>query len=125
MRTGLGLLAAAAALALVWLARGVLLLAFLAVVLAVVLSFPVRWLARLMPRGAAVMVVLVAMLLAFTGALLAGAPALSRQLEDVTQTAPRALKRARHLAGTIVATPALVCVQTLVEDLWVERKLGK
>jgi predicted PurR-regulated permease PerM len=29
------------------------------------------------------------------------------------------------IAGTIVATPMLVCAQALVEDLWVERKLGK
>lgn len=96
MKTGLKLLAAAAVLALAWLARHVLLLAFFAVVLAVVLSFPVRWLCRLMPRGAAVMVLVVAILGAFTGAVLLGAPALSQQLEDVKQTAPRALKKARQ-----------------------------
>jgi predicted PurR-regulated permease PerM len=29
------------------------------------------------------------------------------------------------LSGTIVATPLIVCGQTLVEYLWVERRLGK
>ena len=29
------------------------------------------------------------------------------------------------LVGTIVATPVLVCVQTLTQHLWVERRLGK
>ena len=29
------------------------------------------------------------------------------------------------LPGTVVATPLIVCGQTLVEYLWVERRLGK
>jgi predicted PurR-regulated permease PerM len=96
VKTGLKLLAAAAVLALAWRAHGVLLLAFFAVVLAVVLSFPVRWLSRLMPRGAAVMVIVIAILAALAGSVAVGAPALSQQLEDVKQTAPRALKKARQ-----------------------------
>ena len=44
LRTGLILLAAAAGLALAWLAHDILLLAFLGLVIAVVLSFPVGWL---------------------------------------------------------------------------------
>jgi predicted PurR-regulated permease PerM len=96
MKTGLKLLAAAAVLAMAWLAHGVILLAFFAVVLAVVLSFPVRWLSRLLPRGAAVMVLLLAMLAAFAGVLLVAAPALSRQVQDASQSAPRALKKARQ-----------------------------
>jgi predicted PurR-regulated permease PerM len=95
VRTGLKLLAAAAVLALAWLAHGVLLLAFFALVLAVVLSFPVRWLSRLMPRAAAVLVVLVLLLGASTAVVLVGAPAISDQVEHAMETAPRALRQVR------------------------------
>jgi len=82
MKTGVKLIALVAVLALAWLAHRVILLAFFALVLAVVLSFPVRWLSRLMPRGAAVMVLVAVILGAITGAVLLGAPALSKQVED-------------------------------------------
>jgi len=96
MKTGVKLVILVAVLALAWLAHRVILLAFFALVLAVVLSFPVRWLSRLMPRGGAVMVLVVLILGAFTGAVLLGAPALSKQVEDAKETAPRALKKARQ-----------------------------
>ena len=47
MKTGLALIGVAVALALAWLAREVLLLAFFGVVLSVVFSFPVGWLSRI------------------------------------------------------------------------------
>jgi predicted PurR-regulated permease PerM len=134
MKTGLKLLAAAAVLALAWLARGVLLLAFFALVLAVVISFPVRWLSRLMPRTAAVLVVVAVLLGAFTAVVLVGAPALSGQVEDAMETAPRALRQARdwlHARGakqveqkaaqaaqkaSEVAVPALIGVVTATTE---------
>ena len=96
LRTGLVLLAVAAGLALAWLAREILLLAFLGVVIAVVLSFPVGWLSRKLPRSVALLLVL----LALAGALVAGAllfaPTVSGQFEDLRATAPKALGTVRQ-----------------------------
>jgi predicted PurR-regulated permease PerM len=96
LRTGLVLLAVAAGLALGWLAREVLLLAFLGLVIAVVLSFPVGWLARHIPRGAAVLLVLLVGVGAVVVAAVLFAPTMSEQLEDLRATVPKALSDARH-----------------------------
>ena len=96
LRTGLVLLAIAAGLALAWLAREVLLLAFLGVVIAVVLSFPVGWLSRRMPRGVALLLVLLILGGAVTVAALLFAPTMSEQFEDLRTTAPKALSDAQR-----------------------------
>ncbi len=96
MRTGLRVVAALAALGVAWLAREVLLLGFFAVVLAVVLSFPVKLLARFLPRGVAVVAVLLVGLGLAAGLGAATAPTLTRQLEQVAETGPRAIQKARR-----------------------------
>ncbi|MFT3914533.1 MAG: AI-2E family transporter [Anaeromyxobacteraceae bacterium] len=106
---GLGLALAAA-----WAAREVLLLGFTALLLSVVLSFPVGWVQRLLPRrGLAVLVVLV-----LGGGLLGGIgalaiPSLAEEAPGVVEGAPRAIKRARdylergrRMLGDGKATPA-------------------
>ncbi len=95
-RTGLALLFAAAALAGLWLAREVVLLAFLGVLIGVVFSFPVGWLSRLVPRGVAVILVLLALAGAVTGIALVMAPQLSQQFSDLRETAPRAIHQAER-----------------------------
>jgi predicted PurR-regulated permease PerM len=77
-------------------AHEVLLLGFLAVLVAMVFSFPVRWLARVMPRGAAVLVVLVALAGAVAGLVAAAAPTLADQIDQVKETAPRGIRQARR-----------------------------
>lgn len=96
LRTGLILLAVAAGLALAWLAHDVLLLAFVGVVIAVVLSFPVGWLARRIPRSAAVLLVLVVAAGAVAVAALLFAPTVSDQFEDLRTTVPKAVGDLRH-----------------------------
>lgn len=78
-----------------WQARDVLLLGFVGVLVAVVFSFPVRWLERAVPRGLAVILVLVG--LGGTVGTLAwfAAPALGEQVSAVRESAPRAIARAR------------------------------
>lgn len=95
LRSAIRIAAVLALLAAAWLAREVLLLAFFAVVLAVVLSFPVGLLARVMPRGAAVLLMLLLGAAAATGLGALAAPTLSRQFDQLSEVAPRALSRAR------------------------------
>lgn len=89
----LGLVALAA---FTWLAHDVLLLAFFAIVLAVVMSYPVGWLSRVMPRGAGVLVVLLLGVGAAVGLGVIAAPTVSAQIEDIQQSAPRAIEKARQ-----------------------------
>ncbi len=96
MKTGLRLMAVAVALAFAWLARHELLLAFLAVVLAVVFSFPIGWLSRLVSRGVAVLILVVVLLGAGAAAVAFVAPSIAEQAEDAAQTAPRAIRDARN-----------------------------
>ncbi|MFL5435669.1 MAG: hypothetical protein ACJ784_14275, partial [Myxococcales bacterium] len=58
IRAGIVLIALVAAIAALWLAREIVLLGFLGVLIAVVFSFPVNWISRLLPRGVAVIIVL-------------------------------------------------------------------
>src|SRR5690348_10683387 len=96
VRTGLILLVAAAGLAMAWLARDVILLAFVGVLIAVVFSFPVGWLSRVMPRGAAVVVVLLVLAAGLAGLALYVAPQISEQMSDLSETAPRAIHDAQR-----------------------------
>ena len=94
-RTALRVLGAAALAAAAWLAKDVLLLAFFAVIVAIVFSFPVNLLARLLPRGLAVLLVL---LLGAGAAFAVGAfaaPTLRDQLDEMRETAPKAIEQAR------------------------------
>src|SRR5229473_2515858 len=76
VQVGLILLACGAGLAALWLAREVVLLGFLGVLIAVVFSFPVGWLSRVLPRALA-------------------APVLQREMEQLRESAPRAIERAQ------------------------------
>jgi predicted PurR-regulated permease PerM len=96
VRTGIILLAAAAVLVLAWLAREALLLAFLGVVIGVVFSFPVGWLARFMPRGVAVLLVLLLLVGSVVLAAVLFAPTIAEQLQDLRAAAPKALADARQ-----------------------------
>jgi predicted PurR-regulated permease PerM len=94
-RTALRVLAAAALAAAAWLAKDVLLLAFFAVIIAIVFSFPVNLLARALPRGLAVLLVL---LLGAGAAFAVGAfaaPTLRDQFDEMRETAPRAIQQGR------------------------------
>jgi predicted PurR-regulated permease PerM len=105
-RTALRVLAAAAVAAAAWLAKDVLLLAFFAVIIAIVFSFPVNLLARLLPRGVAVLLVL----LLGAGAVFAvgafAAPTLRDQFDEMRETAPRAIQQARDWVERARATVA-------------------
>ncbi|HET7755004.1 MAG TPA: AI-2E family transporter [Anaeromyxobacteraceae bacterium] len=79
----------------VWQAREVLLLGFVGVLVAVVFSFPVRLLERVVPRGVAVILVLVALVGGLGSAAWIAAPALNEQVSSVRESAPRAVARAR------------------------------
>ncbi|MBF5046518.1 AI-2E family transporter [Aggregicoccus sp. 17bor-14] len=96
LRVGVLLIGLLVLLAALWHVRDVLMLAFLAVLLALVFSFPVGWLQRVMPRGLAVL----AVLLLFLGGLgLLGwrvAPVLAEQARELTRSAPQALQDARQ-----------------------------
>jgi predicted PurR-regulated permease PerM len=93
VHVGLILLACAAALAALWLAREVVLLAFLAVLIAVVFSFPVGWLSRIIPRGLAVLLVLLALIGAAVGLAALAAPTIDREVEQLRDSAPQAVSK--------------------------------
>jgi predicted PurR-regulated permease PerM len=95
VQVGLIVLASAAALAALWLARDVVLLAFLGVLIGVVFSFPVGWLSRVMPRGVALLVVLVALVGAAAGIAALAAPTLEREIDQLRESAPRAIEKAQ------------------------------
>ncbi len=84
-----------AAVAALWLARSVLLLGFLAVLVAIVLSFPVNALARVMPRGIATLLVLAGLLGGLAGLGALAAPTLSREAAQLRETVPRVARNLR------------------------------
>ncbi len=109
------MLLTAAGAALLWIARDVLLLGFLAVLIAVVFSFPVNALARVIGRGASVVVVLLLVVGSIAGFAVVAVPALADEGRQVVETIPDALERARTLlrrearkTGGAVATPEKV-----------------
>ncbi len=101
--------------ALLWLARDVILLGFLAVLIAVVFSFPVNALARVIGRGASVVLVLLLVVGAIAGFAVVAVPVLADEGRQVVETIPDALDRARTLlrrearkTGGAVGTPEKV-----------------
>ncbi len=113
-RVGVRVAAVVAALAALWLARSVLLLGFLSVLVAIVLSFPVNVLARVLPRSLATLLVVVTVLGAFTGVGALAAPTLSREAAQLRETVPRVARDVRRriarvqaeATGTSAAPPA-------------------
>jgi predicted PurR-regulated permease PerM len=93
VHVGLILIACAAGLAALWLAREVVLLAFLGVLIGVVFSFPVGWLSRIVPRGAAVLLVLLALVGAAVGLAAVAAPTIEREVDQLRESAPRAVQK--------------------------------
>src|SRR5207237_9492525 len=92
VHVGLVLIGCAAALAALWLAREILLLGFLGVLIAVEFSFPVGWLSRVVPRGMAVLLVLVALVGAGIGIAALAAPTLQREVDERRERDPQAVK---------------------------------
>ncbi|MFL5451608.1 MAG: AI-2E family transporter [Myxococcales bacterium] len=92
---GIVLIAVVAAIAALWLAREIVLLGFLGVLIAVVFSFPVNWISRLLPRGVAVIIVLLLLIGAVVGLGLLIAPTLSREFGELQQRVPKAVQSAR------------------------------
>jgi predicted PurR-regulated permease PerM len=78
-----------------WVIRDVLLLGFLAVLIAVVFTFPVDWLSRRLPRGLSVVLVLVAVLGGIGALGWLAVPPLATQGKHLAQTVPTAMKNAR------------------------------
>lgn len=100
-----GVLGLIALLATLWLVREVLLLGFLAVLISVVFSFPVSWLSKLLPRGLAVVLVLIGVLAAISAFVWLAAPPLAAQGKHLMQTVPEAVQNARDwIARTARAT---------------------
>jgi predicted PurR-regulated permease PerM len=86
-------LALAALLYAVVVVRTIFLFGFFAVLLAVVLSYPVDWLSRRMPRGLAVLITLAAMVGAIAAAVAGAAPIVDRQLSQLMERLPEASNR--------------------------------
>ena len=95
-QTGAKLIALVAVIAAGWLARDMLLLAFLGILIGVVLSFPVNFLAGHMKRGLAVLIVLLVILGATGGVVAFGAVKIASQAGAVREQAEQALKSARE-----------------------------
>jgi predicted PurR-regulated permease PerM len=104
VHVGLILLACAAAFALLWLAREVILLGFVGVLIAVVFSYPVGWLSRWMPRGVAVLVVLAVLVGAAVGLGALAAPTLQQEFEQLRESAPRAIQKAQGWVRRVQTT---------------------
>lgn len=102
-RVSVRVAAVLAAVAALWLARSVLLLGFLSVLVAIVLSFPVNLLARFLPRSAATLLVLVALLGAFAGLGVLAAPTLSREAVQLRETVPRVARDVRRRIARVQA----------------------
>ncbi len=85
------LLAAGSAIAVFWFARHIVLLGFVAVLIATVFSFPINRLSRVIPRGLAVILVLLALLGLVYAIAAAASPVLSRQADQLQESAPRAI----------------------------------
>jgi len=101
VQVGLIVLASAAALVALWLAREVVLLAFLGVLIGVVFSFPVGWLSRVMPRGVALLIVLVALVGAAIGIAALAAPTLEKEIDQLRESAPRAIQKAQSWVRSV------------------------
>jgi len=96
IRAGIVLIAVVASIAALWLAREIVLLGFFGVLIAVVFSFPVNLLSRVMPRALAVILVLLALIGGAVGLGALVAPTLSRELGELQQRVPKAVESARN-----------------------------
>jgi len=96
---GIVLICVVAVIAALWLAREIVLLGFLGVLIAVVFSFPVGWLSRVLPRGLAVIVVLLALIGGAIGLGLAVAPTLSKEFKQLQERGPKAIESLRNYAS--------------------------
>src|SRR5881392_1115030 len=96
IRVGIVRICVVAVIAALWLAREIVLLGFLGVLIAVVFSFPVNWISRLLPRGVAVIIVLLLLVGAVVGLGLVIAPTLSREFGQLQQRVPKAVESARN-----------------------------
>ena len=94
-RTGGKLVALVAVIAAGWLAREVVLLAFLGILIGVVLSFPVDFLARHLKRGLAVLIVLLVILGAVGAGVAVGAKKIASQAGTVREQAQHAVESVR------------------------------
>jgi predicted PurR-regulated permease PerM len=92
-----GYLAAIVALLLIVLLREVVLVAFLGLVIAVVLSFPIGWLSKKMRRGLAVIVTLLIGMSLFGGVGYLTVQPLSDQFQQIKAHAPEARQKIRAL----------------------------
>jgi len=99
IRVGIVLICVVAVIAALWLAREIVLLGFLGVLIAVVFSFPVGWLSRVLPRGLAVIAVLLLLVGGAVGLGLAVAPTLSKELNELKQRGPKAIDSLRNYAS--------------------------
>lgn len=90
---GIRLLFVALALVALVLARDVLLVGFFAVLVAAVLTYPIDLLARIMPRGAAVLVTLLGFGLVVAGVLWLVVPFVAAQVQQLIARLPEALAR--------------------------------
>ena len=104
VHVGLILLACAAGLAALWLAREVVLLAFLGVLIGVVFSFPVGWLSRIVPRGVAVVLVLLALVGAGAGLVALAAPTIEREFDQLREATPRAVGKVQGWLRRVEST---------------------
>src|SRR3954447_26872136 len=96
IRAGIVLIAVVAAIAALWLGREIVLLGFLGVLIAVVFSFPVNWISRLLPSGVAAIIVLLLLVEAVVGLGLLVAPTLSRAFGELQQRVPKAVQSAHN-----------------------------
>lgn len=112
---GLRLIALLLLLAALWQVREVLMLSFLAVLIAVVFSFPVGWLERHTGRGAAVLLTLLLLGGGLGTLAWAATPVLTEQGRALVRNAPEAMRSARgwleHARRTVdpkqrLSTPA-------------------
>jgi predicted PurR-regulated permease PerM len=117
---GIVLICFVAVIAALWLAREIVLLGFLGVLIAVVFSFPVGWLSRVLPRGLAVIVVLLALIGGAIGLGLAVAPTLSKEFKQLQERGPKAIESLRNYASR--AGPAQQVAQKAPE---VAKEAGK
>lgn len=88
---GLSLLLLAATIVALATVRELVLVCVLAILVAVVLSFPIGLLSRVMPRGLATLLVLVVLLASIVGALRFALPAIRDQLAEVVDRLPMAI----------------------------------
>ena len=78
-----------------WIIRDLLLLGFFSVLIAVVFSFPVGWLCKLMPRGLAVVLVLIGAIGVLGGLGAIAVPRIVEQAKEIASHVPEAVEHAK------------------------------